>query len=354
MSKVISKKQFTTPVKQTIAGNSTNSSPLRNSSKLTSRKSSVSKSTTRITSCSSKTSIVDKSARAETPSLTAAHRLTPNKILIDNLLCGLITESSLDFGNLQRSDIHQLTEMPQESLKESKSGDELIDLREELRRKNILIEQLTKENVGLKKEIGEFLAITDKIQMNLEEERGSYEVRISALEQENKDLLAENRFYRDQNQRRFKHRSSMDQLPLANSVLLNEANRQKENCIEEGEMKGSYSTVNEKLVTFSVTKDELQGLTHNFQVEKNWIKENTPNTCRNLKNEEKTPKKELKRDTMKMSASPNKKSRTSLHSSRNSMISLQKVMGCDSESKIALETTSDKKVSMSISGKLKM
>lgn len=233
-----------------------------------------------------------------------------------------------------------------------KTGDELIDLREELRVKNLLIEKLTKENLGLRKEIGEFLAITDKIQANLDEERKSYEVRIAALEQENKDLLAENKFYKDQNHRRFKHRSSMDQLPVASSLVLNERSEQADNykLTKWGSTKDFHSTVNEKMVTFDFTKEDLKGSTQYFNTERDYIKENTPNTCRSLKREETTPKKPLfsARDKLKMSISPLTRSTGVLRSSRTSMTSLRKT-GPSSESKATLETPLDRKGNISVS-----
>lgn len=111
MSKAIPKKQ-TTPLKQTTPNKSPITSPVDSASNLSSRKPSISKSTIKMESCGSKTSIFDKSIRTE-PSI--AQRLTP-KLLVENLLGGLTSENSLDFNILlanEHMQVQTLTELQQ-------------------------------------------------------------------------------------------------------------------------------------------------------------------------------------------------------------------------------------------------
>jgi len=125
----------------------------------------------------------------------------------------------------------------------------------------------------LRKEIEEFISIADKIHRNLDQELRQYEARIARLERENSDLLAENKFYKDQTHTRFKQKivspSLQSPFELDTPAIENPPAEQSKQ-----DMEGFYSKINDKLMNFlAETKNQLESFHRNVKTEANEIKE---------------------------------------------------------------------------------
>jgi len=186
--------------------------------------------------------------------------------------------------------------------------EDIESLKKELHTKNLMIEQLKRENVTLRKEIEEFISIADRIHKSLDQELKQYEAKIANLEQENSDLLAENKFYKEQTHNRFRQRSSLSDLsikgigtPFENSNIDLACDQNK------NENEGFYIKVKEKLVTFlEDAKGQLEISSKNsLNSGKNEPKE-TLSTSRQEKDGNRTPQKVLsaRKDLNRMTPSP--------------------------------------------------
>jgi len=251
--------KLTTP----LGRRSANASPLR-SSNTSSR--TLLKSNSKPDPFDSKASTIDKSHTPDTSPWQTIQKPTSG-LISDSFLCGnLVSEdNSLDFSgfNLHPNKL-----------------DEMSILRKELHVKTLTIEHLKKENITLRKEIEEFISIADKIHKNLDQELRQYEAKIATLERENSDLLAENKFYKDQTHTRFKQKiisPSLESMNLKGLLSPFELEAAIENDPNKQDMEGFYSKINDKLMNFlAETKNQLESFHRNVKTEANEIKRQTP------------------------------------------------------------------------------